>query len=308
MVHILQDNLNKIIKNVGLKLIFDHKVEDYILDGYLEYEEKRFGFICKEDRKDINSILHEWNSKNSEMKLDKVIIFVYDVVFDDTYKIARKLDMTVLDKYSFDDMLEKSYQRKEDYRDEFLHIVLGVDTKRWTKEHQHKKEEEKKEKEKHEKEKRRQLEAKKRKKQEELKREQEELKDQYEKGIEFEVIENMDRQIGTDLASGLIQEKFKALEDEKKKLSSRLRKLLYITVIILTGILSSTFMFVIMIENADIIYKIGVFSVIASGSLVMILVAYFIARYAIINLNSNTIIEIEKEISNYQVDEQNFGR
>lgn len=132
---LLERNVSKILTNIGLKPELNKRVNGYEIDVFFTYQLKRIGIECKQRDKGsitVRNLIHEWHSKNSILKFDRIVIALYGVDPSASDRaLAKKYGIYILDEDDVEKAMDESYHKKMKYLDKFLHTYLDIDTERW---------------------------------------------------------------------------------------------------------------------------------------------------------------------------------
>ncbi len=121
---LLERNVEQMLKLIGIKSRCNVIINGYETDVFFQYNKQKIGIECKQREKSsisIRNLIHEWNSKNTEIKLDKIIliIFGYDMTEQD-FNLAKKFGITIWDESLFTEMYQEAINNKENAKEVIL--------------------------------------------------------------------------------------------------------------------------------------------------------------------------------------------
>lgn len=92
---LLERNVEQLLKLVGLKPELNKIYHGYEIDVFLRYDNRTIAFECKQYEKSsltVRNLIHEWDSKNKELSLDKIVLVFFGVDLNHAEKeLAKKI-------------------------------------------------------------------------------------------------------------------------------------------------------------------------------------------------------------------------
>lgn len=126
---LLERDVARIFKLIGLKPKLNEKIGNYEIDVLVYFKGIKLGIECKQYEKSslaIRNLIHEWNSKSKELKLDKVLfVLVGCNITDKDRQLAKKYGITIWDGQKFEELFSKAIEKREAVKDEIL-LEAGV--------------------------------------------------------------------------------------------------------------------------------------------------------------------------------------
>jgi len=96
---LLEQNTSKIFELAGFNVKHQHRINDYEIDTYAEKDGLTIACECKQyEKSDINirNLIHQWDSKNKEIHLSRILLVFYGVkISPQEYKLAKKYGIII---------------------------------------------------------------------------------------------------------------------------------------------------------------------------------------------------------------------
>ena len=128
---LLERNVEQLLKLVGLKPELNKIYHGYEIDVFLRHNNHIIAFECKQYEKSsltVRNLIHQWDSKNKELNLDKIVLVFFGIELNNTDKeLAKKYDITVWDEHKLKNLLSKAIDKKEEFLEK-LFSEIGIDT------------------------------------------------------------------------------------------------------------------------------------------------------------------------------------
>jgi len=121
---LLERDVARLFRLIGLKPKINQKIDDYEIDVLVHFKGMKLGIECKQYERSslaIRNLIHEWDSKNKELKLDKILLVLVGCnITDRDRQLAKKYGITIWDDQKFDELFSKVIERREAIKDEVL--------------------------------------------------------------------------------------------------------------------------------------------------------------------------------------------
>lgn len=128
---LLEKNVAKTLEMAGLSPRKNVIIDGYEIDVLLDYKGNKVGIECKQYEKSnltVRNLVHQWNSKKSEINLDKVALAIIGVdISQETRQLADKLGIVIWDEETFEDLFNSSIEDGEKVKRRILDS-LEIDT------------------------------------------------------------------------------------------------------------------------------------------------------------------------------------
>jgi len=115
---LLERNVEQLLKLSGLNPQINRFFNGYEIDVFLRYKNKLVAFECKQYERStlaIRNLIHQWDSKNKELKLDKVVLVIIGCDISQTdYDLAEKYSITIWNENKLTHLLDNAIDKKED--------------------------------------------------------------------------------------------------------------------------------------------------------------------------------------------------
>jgi len=121
---ILERNVSRLFRLVGFKPELNKKIDDYEIDVFVKYKTKKIGIECKQYERSslaIRNLIHQWESKNKELRLNKILlVLVGCTVTDKNMELAKKYGISIWDTEKFDNLFEEALKKREKIKGKLL--------------------------------------------------------------------------------------------------------------------------------------------------------------------------------------------
>jgi len=124
---LLERNVEQLLKLSGLNPQINRFFNGYEIDVFLRYKNKLVAFECKQYERStlaIRNLIHQWDSKNKELKLDKVVLVIIGCDISQTdYDLAEKYSITIWNENKLTYLLDNAIEKKEDNLNTVLRAI-----------------------------------------------------------------------------------------------------------------------------------------------------------------------------------------
>ena len=131
---LLERNVEQLLKLVGLKPELNKIYHGYEIDIFLRYKNKKIAFECKQYEKSaltVRNLIHEWDSKNKELELDKIVLVLFGInITPNDKELAKKYGMIIWGEDKLGNFLNQAIELKEKFLDKLImEIDVSLDDK-----------------------------------------------------------------------------------------------------------------------------------------------------------------------------------
>lgn len=132
---LLERDVERLLNIVGLKPEVNKVYHTYEIDVFLRYNNKIIAFECKQYEKSaltIRNLIHLWDSKNKELKLDKIVLVIFGIdVKPADYQLAKKYGIVLWDEKKLKRLLDEAIENKKLYKEKlFKEIGVSLDKRK----------------------------------------------------------------------------------------------------------------------------------------------------------------------------------
>ncbi len=124
---LLERNIRKIFKLAGFKTKHQVRIKGYEIDVLAETDNLKIIIECKHYEHSpivVRNLIHQWDSKNKEIKADKILLVIYGVEITPYVKtLAKKYDISIWDKKDVEDYLDYVIEHKKEAKTKILKVL-----------------------------------------------------------------------------------------------------------------------------------------------------------------------------------------
>ena len=128
---LLEKNLEQLFKLTGFNPELNKFYKGYEIDVFLRIENKYVGIECKQyenSNLSVRNIIHQWDSKNKELNLDKIIlVFIGVNISKSDYVLAEKYNIIIWDDHKLSRLINQAIEKKEQFRENLLREMKIID-------------------------------------------------------------------------------------------------------------------------------------------------------------------------------------
>lgn len=121
---LLERNVEQLLKLSGFKPEPNKIYNGYEIDVFLSYNNLKIAFECKQYERStlaIRNLIHQWDSKNKELKFDKIILVLVGCdISDKDYLLAKKYGMVIWDEKKLTVLLDEAIDKKSKNKNQIL--------------------------------------------------------------------------------------------------------------------------------------------------------------------------------------------
>lgn len=126
---LLESNVARLFKLSGFKPKLNQKINDYEIDVFVKYKSIKLGIECKQYEKSsiaIRNLIHEWDSKNRELKFDKILLILVGCNVSDKHRdLAKRYGISIWDTTKFNDLFDEVIEKRDKLKNKLL-IEAGL--------------------------------------------------------------------------------------------------------------------------------------------------------------------------------------
>lgn len=115
---LLEQDVVNIFELAGFKVKHQHKINGYEIDTYAKKDNLTIACECKQyEKSDINirNLIHQWDSKNKEIKVSRILLVFYGVEISlQEYRLAKKYNIILWegkDVFKYRDLLNENRKK-----------------------------------------------------------------------------------------------------------------------------------------------------------------------------------------------------
>jgi hypothetical protein len=121
---LLEKNVWKLLKLAGFEPELNKIFKGYEIDVFLKYSNMKIGFECKQYERSnlgVRNLIHQWDSKNKELNLNKIILVITGVnISNKEHQLAKKSNMIIWDEKKVDYLFNKAIEEKAKIKKEII--------------------------------------------------------------------------------------------------------------------------------------------------------------------------------------------
>lgn len=129
MGSLLEKNVKKIFELAGFKPELNKIINNYEIDVYVKYKTIDLIIECKQYEKStlaLRNLIHQWDSKNKEIKATKILLVIVGVTVDETaINLAKKYGITIWDEKKLNELFNEVIEKKSEIKNKIL-IEAGL--------------------------------------------------------------------------------------------------------------------------------------------------------------------------------------
>lgn len=127
---LLEKSVERLFKYLGFSVQRNVKIKGHEIDIFATLNDKKFVIECKQrdisETINIKNLIHEWNSKNSMIKADSVILIIYGLNISSYHKnLANKFSIIIWDTRDFEKFYDLAMENKEKAKS-LINQTLGI--------------------------------------------------------------------------------------------------------------------------------------------------------------------------------------
>lgn len=128
---LLEKNVARLFRLAGFKPQLNKKIDDYEIDVFLQYKSIRLGIECKQYERSslaVRNLIHEWNSKNKELRLDKILFVLVGCKTNDRdMELAEKYGIVIWNTEKFNELFNEAIEKRGKLKNKLL-VEAGLRT------------------------------------------------------------------------------------------------------------------------------------------------------------------------------------
>lgn len=114
---LLESNIKQMLEYAGFRPELHKIIKGYEIDIYLQVGKNKVAFECKQYEKSrltIRNLIHEWDSKNKELELDKIILVIFgELPSKSDFQLAKKYGLILWDEKTFLRLFNLATEKKK---------------------------------------------------------------------------------------------------------------------------------------------------------------------------------------------------
>lgn len=113
---LLEKEVKRLLELSGFKAELNKRINGYEIDVFINYNNQKIAFECKQyerSRLPIRNLIHEWDSKNKELKFGKIILVITGMdINNQDYQLAKKYNIIIWNESKLDNLLDSAIEKK----------------------------------------------------------------------------------------------------------------------------------------------------------------------------------------------------